>query len=299
MKLLVTGAFSCTEEQFNILRSLGNEVIFMQNEKEAMPCAYNEVEGVICNGLFLYHDIKKFTSLKYIQLTSAGYDRAPLDYIREKGITIYNAKGVYSIPMAEFAISGVLNLYKNAKFFYENKKNKVWEKDRKIIELYGKSVCIIGCGNVGTECAKRFKAFGSYIIGVDIVSITEQIYDATYLIKDLNDALTVSDIVVLTLPLTKETKGFFNKEKFRLMKCGSVFVNISRGGVVDESALIQALDDRLLGAILDVFEKEPLPKDSLLWEKEKVIITPHNSFIGENNNERLFKVIIDNFKVKK
>ncbi len=299
MKLLVTGAFSCTEEQLNIIKSLGNEVFFMQNENSNIPCDCKDIEGVICNGLFLHHDIKKFTSLKYIQLTSVGYDRVPLDYIKEKEIAIYNAKGVYSIPMAEFVINGVLGLYKNIEFFIRNKQKKVWEKNRNVIELYGKTVCIVGCGNVGTECAKRFKAFGCKVVGVDVVKVETESYDRTYFVNEIDEALTVSDIVVLTLPLTEQTKNFFDKEKFDKMKSGSVFVNISRGGVVNESDLIKAIDEKLFGAVLDVFENEPLSKDSLLWEKENVIITPHNSFVGENNNERLFKVIIDNFKVKK
>ena len=142
MRLLVTGAWKCTQEQLNNLEQLGHEIIFLQNEKDELPCSYEEVEGVICNGLFLYHAIENFTSLRYIQLTSAGFDRVPMDYVQAQGIEIHNARGVYSIPMAEFAISGVLQLYKQAKFFYRNQKNGIWEKHRGLLELYGKTVCI-------------------------------------------------------------------------------------------------------------------------------------------------------------
>lgn len=123
MKLLITGAWKCTSEQLNQIESMGHSIVFMQNEKEELPCPYEEVEGIICNGLFLYHPIESFTALRYIQLTSAGFDRVPMDYIQAHGIKIYNARGVYSIPMAEFAISGVLQLYKQSRFFYENKKS--------------------------------------------------------------------------------------------------------------------------------------------------------------------------------
>ena len=123
MKLLVTGAWKCTQEQLNTLRDFGHDIVFMQNERESLPCKYEEVEGVICNGLFLYHDIKRFVSLRFIQLTSAGFDRVPMEYVQSQGIEIRNARGVYSIPMAEFAISGVLQLYKQSRFFYENQKN--------------------------------------------------------------------------------------------------------------------------------------------------------------------------------
>ena len=137
MNLLVTGAWKCSNEQLKSLENLGNVVTFMQNEKDALPLKYEDVEGVICNGLFLSHDIKKFTSLKYIQLTSAGFDRVDMNYVAEKGIKIYNARGVYSIPMSEYAVGGVLQTYKQAKFFTLNQLNKVWEKHRGVLELYG------------------------------------------------------------------------------------------------------------------------------------------------------------------
>ena len=184
MKILVTGAWKCTEEQLNTIKNLGHSVIFMQNETDPLPCAYEEVDGVICNGLFLSHSIEKFKSLKFIQLTSAGFDRVPMDYVTAHGIEIYNAKGVYSIPMAEFAICGVLDLYKKSRYFYDNQKAKKWEKHYGLLELFGKKVCIIGVGNVGTECAKRFKAFGCLIYGVDINVRNDDTFEKIYPIVD-------------------------------------------------------------------------------------------------------------------
>ena len=294
MKLLITGAWNFTSEQLNQINSIGHTVVFMQNEKDELPCKYEEIEGAICNGLFLYHSIEKFSSLKYIQLTSAGFDRVSMDYVQSNGIKIYNARGVYSIPMAEFAISGVLQLYKQSKFFYKKQENRVWEKGRNLLELYGKTVCIVGCGNVGTECAKRFKAFGCKVIGVDLYPRQDDAYEKIYSLNDLDNCLENADIVVLTLPLTKETKYMMNANRFKVMKNGSVLVNIARGQVVDEQALLKALDEKLLGAVLDVFEQEPLSIESPLWQKENVIITPHNSFVGDGNNERLFNVILEN-----
>ena len=101
MKILVTGAWQCTDSQLDELKGLGNEIVFMQNEKDELPVSPTEIEGVICNGLLLYHSIEQFTNLRYIQLTSAGFDRVPMDYVQSHNIEIHNAKGVYSIPMAE------------------------------------------------------------------------------------------------------------------------------------------------------------------------------------------------------
>lgn len=299
MRLLLTGAFKATEEQLNKIQSLGYEIVFMQDERGEMPCDYAKIDGVVCNGLFLYHDIKKFSALKFIQLTSAGFDRVPMDEAKKRGIKVFNARGVYSIPMAEFAISGVLQLYKQSRFFYENQKKSVWEKHRGVLELYEKSVCVVGCGSVGNECAKRFCSFGCKVLGVDLYPREDALYEKMYELSKTDEALAQADVVVLTLPLTEETRRMMNAERFSKMKEGSVFVNIARGAIVDEQALIKALDEKLLGAVLDVFEEEPLGEKSELWNLENVIITPHNSFVGENNAKRILEVVLANLNLKR
>ena len=293
MNLLVTGAWQCTEEQLNELRRMGHEVCFMQYEKDDLPCDYAWVEGVICNGLFLSHPIEKFINLKYIQLTSAGFDRVPMDYVKAHNIEIHNAKGVYSIPMAEYAVCGVLQLYKQSRFFYDNQKQNKWEKRRGLLELNGKTVCIVGCGSVGTECAKRFGAFGCEVIGVDLYPRKDENYSEMYPLDDLNNELPKADIIVLTLPLTDESQHLMNHERLAILKNTAVLVNIARGAVVDTDALIERLPN-LGGAVLDVFEDEPLAENSALWDMENVIVTPHNSFVGEENKDRIDEVILSN-----
>ncbi len=296
MNLLVTGAFAWTKEEINNLISLGHDVVFMQQETYSLPCEYSWVEGIIGNGIFLSHPIEKFTNLKYIQLTSAGFDRVPMEYVKEKGIKIYNARCVYSIPMAEFALCSVLQFYKQSRFFSQNQDLHKWEKHRGLLELYGKTVCIVGCGSVGNECAKRFKAFDCKVMGVDLNPYSNDLYDEMLPIDSLNNVLNDSDIVILTLTLTSETKNLFSKERFENMKQDSVLVNIARGGIIDTEALINALNNKLFGAVLDVFEQEPLPADSSLWNNEKIIISPHNSFVGEGNHNRLVEIIFDNLE---
>ena len=298
MKLLLTGAIQWPQERIDILKSLGHQVLYIQDERIPLSqqgIDVTSIEGVVCNGLFLYNDISEFQNLSYIQLTSAGYDRVPLDYIKEHHIELFNAKGVYSIPMAEFAVLGVLQLYKQAKFFFKNQQNKVWEKCRDIIELYGKKVAVVGCGNVGQECAKRFKAFGCQTIGVDLYPYESRDFDDMFGLDKLDTVLPDCDIVVLTLPLTDATKHLFDEARLRLLKSDAVLVNISRGAVINTEALIRILPN-IGGAVLDVFENEPLKQESLLWNFENVIITPHNSFVGEGNSERLWNIILRNLK---
>ncbi len=295
MNLLVTGAFKCTDIELKILSNMGNNVLFHQMENDPLPCSYDWVEGIICNGLFLHHSIEKFANLKYIQLTSTGFDRVPMEYVQKHSITIHNACGVYSIPMAEFAVCGVLDIYKQSRFFANNQNLRQWDKHRNLLELCGKTVCIVGSGNVGTECARRFKAFNTTVYAVDVSKPQSEIYDKYFALDNIAQAISESDIIVLTLPLTEQTKNMFDKKMFSNFKSNAILINISRGSIVNQNNLIDALQNNVIyGAVLDVFETEPLKKNSPLWDMQNVIITPHNSFVGENNTERLKNVIFRN-----
>ena len=292
MNLLITGAWQQAKEYIPTIECNGHQVQFLQFERDELPCEYEWVEGIVGNGIFLSHPIEKFVNLKYIQLTSAGFDRVPMDYVREHGIEIHNARGVYSVPMAEFAVAGVMELYKKMRFFYENQKEHNWEKHRGLIELFGKTVVIVGCGDVGIECAKRFRAFGCTVIGVNRTVRKNEVCDRIVPLSDIETVLPEADLVVLTVALTEETRHLMNAERLKLLKSSTVIVNIARGGVIDTNALIDYLPN-IGGAVLDVFEEEPLTTDSPLWDMENVLITPHNSFVGDGNIERLGRIVMN------
>lgn len=294
MRLLLTGAWRSAEKYILLLRRSGHEVVFMQNESDTLPCSPEWAEGVICNGLFLYHSIRAFEQLRYIQLTSAGFDRVDMEYIKTRGITIHNARGVYSIPMAEHAVAAVLNLYRSFPRFVKNQERHLWKKERSLQELYGSTVCVIGCGSVGEECAKRFSAFGCRITGIDLVTSPKAYFDVIYPIAQMREAISAADVVILTLPLTKQTVGMVNGAFLAALKDGCVLVNIARGKLIDSSALIAELRDRRIYAALDVFEEEPLSSESSLWRQDNVLITPHNSFVGSGTEERLNSLIMEN-----
>lgn len=290
MNLLITGAWTDAKKHIAEIEAMGHQVRFLQQEKDELPCTYEWVEGVICNGLFLHHPISRFTNLRYTQLTSAGYDRVPMDEVERRHIEIHNARGVYSIPMAEFAIAGVLDLYKDMARFREQQKKHEWSKNRSIRELAGSKVLIIGCGSVGTECAKRFKAFDCRVIGIDIYVRDDCNYDTIKELQELQTEVKDADIMVLTLPLTEATRGLIDREILGFFK--GILVNIARGGVVDQ----KALEEWNGSAVLDVFEEEPLAESSPLWEREGMFLTPHNSFVGSGNADRLRKLILMNLQ---
>ena len=293
MKAIVTGALQPTPDDLAALETLGLEVTVHPDERAAVENP-ERFDIAVCNNLFGFHNIDTFSNLKYIQLTAAGMDRLPLDRIRSRGIKLHNAAGVYSIPMAEFALWGVLELYKQGRFFSENQKLRRWEKHRNLRELAGRTVLIAGCGSVGSECARRFSAFGCRCLGLATTGRQQESFEAVHPMDRLEALLPLADIVVLALPLTEQTRHLLDGAMLARMKAGSILVNLARGPIVDTDALLNALSGPLSGAVVDVFETEPLPEDSPLWDAENLILTPHNSFVGEHNHARMMQTLIRN-----
>lgn len=295
MNILVTGAFQLNSGEREQLEAAGHKVFVHGDERAPVNCP-ERYEAVVCNGLFLYNSIELFTSLRIIQLTSAGLNRVPLDDIRARGISLHNAADVYSVPMAEFAVCGILQLYKQSRFFAANQTQHKWEKHRGLLELSGKRVCILGCGGVGREIAKRLCAFGCHITGVNRTVRELPYFDEVLPLDKLAETVAACDILVCCIALTPETRGIVSDEIFDRLHDGAIFVNVARGALADEAALTKWLQSGG-HAVLDVFEEEPLPESSPLWEMENVVLTPHNSFVGEGNRERLISLIMKNINL--
>lgn len=294
MKTLVTGALGATREELNRLESLGLEIALHPDEREPVACP-ERYEAVIGNGLFVWNDISAFSSLKYIQLTSAGYDRVPMDYIKAHSIEIHNAAGVYSVPMAEWTVMALLELFKNANKSRDNQLACRWEKDRSWRELGGKTACIVGFGAYGQEVAKRLKAFGMAVHVVNRTKKDSPFVDKFGSLEELEQALGAADAVILAIALAEGTESLIASHQIKAMKPGAVLLNAARGPLLDEDALVEALrSGHLAGAALDVFQQEPLPEGSPLWTLPNVLLTPHNSFIGEGNHRRMMELATKN-----
>lgn len=297
MNLLLTGAFQYNRGQLEILKDLGLNFVFMQQETDTLPVKAGDVDATVCNGLFLHHKLEDFENLKYIQLTSAGFDRVPLEEIKQRGIIINNARGVYSIPMAEWAMGRILEHYKHFGGFNHSQKKKEWNKDREIKEINGTKSAIIGAGNIGQEVAKRLSAFGSSVAGYDVVLGGRPYFDSVHSVNALSSEIGDFDIVVLTAPYTQETHHIISKEILQSLKNNAILLNIARGGLIDTEALCSVLTVRPdLYVVLDVFETEPLPVENPLWSLENVALSPHNSFVSDGNSKRMFDVIYNNLK---
>lgn len=292
MNLLLTGAAGITDNLLLRLKQQGWNVDVLQSETAKLdePSKY---DAIICNSLFLHTRIEEFVNLKIIQLTSAGLDRVPIDYIFNNGIKLFNARGVYSIPMSEWVVATILQEYKKLPFFSSNQTNRRWNKNRSLRELSNKKIAIIGAGNVGEEIAKRLNTFNTRIVGFDIKAVLNPEFDTIRNIE--NFRASEYDIIILTAPHTSLTHHILNTNNLYTLKKGAIIIALSRGGLIDEVALKEVLTDRTdLTAILDVFDDEPLKEDSDLWNIENLRIYPHNSFVGEYNQSRLHSLILNN-----
>lgn len=295
--LLLTGAFLYNEEQLNLIKNLGYNITFLQYENEKSNLDFSEFTHVVCNSLFLHNEIEKFKNLKFIQTTSAGLDRIPLEYVREKGITIKNATGIYNNPIAEWVVTKILDVYKKTETFYDQQKNKVWLKHKDLEELIDKKVAIVGYGNIGKTIAKKLKAFDTFIYAVDIVNNIDQNANQFIYTKDFKSYIKNMDIIILTLPLNEDTRGIISYNELALMKEKSILVNVARGELINNMDLYNFLKtDNSIRFILDVFNEEPIEEENLLWNYPNVYISPHNSYASTLNNERLFELIYKNLK---
>lgn len=295
MKALFT--YNYGKENMDKIRNLGYEIVQKNGENISYTEEIEDVEVLVCYNPFNKLDINKMKNLKWIQLASIGVDQVPNSTLLENNIILTNNRGGYSIPMGEWVVLKTLEIYKKSAELYKQQRNKKWKMDTSVLEIYGKTIAFIGTGSIAVESAKRFQGFGTNIIGVNTKGREVEYFDKCYSIDKLDEVLSISDTVILTIPYTEQTHHLINKDKLNKMKKDAAFINVSRGSIINEQDLINHLKEgNLLGAALDVFEEEPLPETSPLWEMENVIVTPHNSWISEMRNERRFNTILNNME---
>ncbi|MGO2963549.1 MAG: phosphoglycerate dehydrogenase [Carnobacterium maltaromaticum] len=237
----------------------------------------------------------KDSHLKWIQAKSAGVDTMNLSLLNEKNIILTNASGIHGVPIAESVFGMLLADTRGIKKAINQQTNKVWSQTESLVELKGKTMMIIGMGQVGKEVARLAQAFGLNVIGVNRsgnpVTEVSEIIKQDQIPKHLKRA----DFVVNILPLTSETTNYYDDSFFTSMKKGAGFINVGRGPSVDTDALIRQIKNGQIGfAGLDVFKEEPLAKDSPLWDLPEVLITPHISGVAEHFKKRLFAIFEEN-----
>jgi phosphoglycerate dehydrogenase-like enzyme len=238
--------------------------------------------------------ILKANQLKWMHTFSAGVDSPFFIDLIKKGVTLTNSSGAAASPIAQTAILYMLALSRNVRAWFEHQDNKEWQR-HEFTELDGSRLAVIGMGPIGEEIARLGVALNMQVEAIRR-SPTGNEPCPTFGFDHLSDVLDRADWVALALPLTPDTQNLFDQQQFARMKPGAHFINVGRGELVDETALIQALNSQhLAGAALDVFATEPLPEDSPLWSMKNVLITPHSSGATTQSGLRAEEIFVRNF----
>lgn len=247
-----------------------------------------------------YGDLENWwPNLKWNQSASAGIGWRVAQMGWDKSDVIFTtASGIHATPLAEFCLMSMLMFTKNYFLMAEEKERHHWQRTC-ATDLKTKTVGVIGLGSVGSEVARLSKRIGMRVIGskktVEGVDPASVHADALYPMDQLDRILEESDFLVLICPETDETRGLMGAEQFAKMKKGAVVINIARGSIIQENALIEALrSGHLGGAALDVASKEPLPSANPLWDMPRVIISPHSASTVDMENTRLTEIFCDN-----
>lgn len=237
--------------------------------------------------------------LKWIQATSAGIGQfvRKMGYDKRTNWIYTTASGVHARPLAEFVLMALLMFAKNYEYMAREKANHHWERYH-AEELAGKTLAIVGLGKIGRETARLAKAFDMRVIGSRRNILEPTLFvDALYGPADLDELLQQADYLILATPHTDETESLIGARELALLPAGAILINIARGAVVDEPALIAALQSgHLRGAALDVFAEEPLPSDSPLWDMPNVIICPHSASTAVTENQKIVDIFIHNLR---
>ena len=213
--------------------------------------------------------------VRWIHSLGAGVEKLPFDLLRQSEVIVTNSRGVYADALAEFVIGAMLWFAKDFRRLVENQAARKWDALH-VQRLEGATLGIIGYGSIGAAIGRRAEALGMHLLTARRSGGTP-----------LDELIRSSDYIVLSTPLTPETRHLMNAERIALMRPTAVLINIARGAVVDEPALIDALAaHRIGGAALDVFEKEPLPSDNPLWSLDNVLISPHSADRTRDSHER-------------
>lgn len=243
--------------------------------------------------------LKESRKLKWIHSTAAGVAQLMYPELRDSGILVTNPSGIFSVPMAEHTMGLLLALARNFPDAVRQQDRKrwsqqeLWDQPQHLTEVNGQVLLIVGYGSIGTEVAKRARAFDMRVWGVTRSGKGDQTHAERIVpASKLQEALPAADYVLIAAPETAETQHLIGEAQIAKMKRGAKLINVGRGSLLDEAALIRALESGLLGgAALDVAATEPLPPESPLWNAPNLLITPHTSGVSDRLWDRQAEIL--------
>lgn len=281
-------------EQIEELRMLAPEYTIIESLEDAHAHSIEIILGW-SNELIPFIESEE-SNVKWIQFAYAGVNQLPLQLFAEKGIMLTNGSGIHAHSVTETTMGLLLGMTRNIVESTKDQLEKKWDPTHSIYELNGKTMLIVGAGNIGEQLGKVAQAFDMKTIGINRSGNKIKHMDEQYTQDELSQIVGKTDIVVNILPATKATENVYNEELFSKMKDGTYFINVGRGeSVVTDDLLAALAQGKIAGAGLDVFEEEPLPKNHPLWEHERVVMTPHIAGQLENYEKHIYPLFIENF----
>jgi phosphoglycerate dehydrogenase-like enzyme len=242
--------------------------------------------------------------LRWVHSTAAAVGILPLQALAARHIAVTNSRGIQAAPMAEHVIGGLLLLSRRFNLMLEAQRERRWIQNQLASEMWpwslaGRKMTILGFGTIGQEVARRAHAFGMRVTGIRkrLEQPVPPYVDQIVGVAQLDDALRGADVLVISAPFVRETDRLIRAEHLALMNKGAILINVARGKIVDESALLGALESgQLHGAMLDVFEREPLDPSSPLWTLPNVIISPHSSGVRPDHWDEVIDLFSENLR---
>lgn len=304
MKIGLLEPLNITAEQLTEfvqpLKDAGHEFVAYEDKTSDPEELYERSKDldvvIIANTPYPEDVIAKLEHTQYIDVAFTGVDHVGMAAAKEKGIVVSNAAGYAGRSVPELALALTLGLYRQLIVSdQETRKGEAFQGPRQGQEIAGKTVGIIGTGNLGIATAKLFKAFGATLIGYSRTEKEEaKALGLTY--HSLEEVMAQSDILSIHLAHTKETEGLLSKEQIARMKSSAVLINVARGPIVDNAALVAALNaDKIAGAGIDVYDQEPpLPDDYPLLSAKHTLLTPHVGFLTAEAMVKRAQITFDN-----
>lgn len=307
MKIVILDAATLTinnDIDFSIFDRFGEVKIYDFTKDEEIPERIKDADVILCNKSSMSEkNLSGAKNLKYVGLFATGYNNVDLEYTRKKGITVCNAGSYSTEAVAQHVFAFILHYYNTISRYDEFVKNKGWINTNKFSpfmemkELFGKTIGIIGYGSIGQKVAVIANAFGMNVLAYSRSALKENRQSDKVTYATVDEILEKSDIVTIHCPLNNDSEKMCNKEFFIKMKKDSLFINTSRGGVVNQEDLMWALNNNVIQyAALDVIEKEPMPEDCKLIETKNLVITPHAAWAPLETRERLIKIVSKNLQ---
>lgn len=304
MKVLLTDAATVTYQNdinLNIFEEFGEVTSYDAITREELLNIVYDYDIILTNKVVIDREVmQRAVNLKYIGLFATGYNNIDIEYAKEKGIAVCNAGSYSTNAVAQQVFAYILNKFSSVERYNELVQKGGWISSPTFSmlccptdELFGKTIGIIGFGSIGKKVADIAKAFDMNVL---CYTRTPKEYNGVKFVS-FEELLSKSDIVTAHCPLNEQSKGLFNDKTFSKMKDGAFFINTSRGGVVDENALLNALKSgKLSGAAIDVLDKEPMAKDCVLLGAPNLIITPHTAWAPLATRQRLLDIVKSNLK---